>query len=120
MTIGQAGKKRISNNILGNFGHNKPSEFYPNNLPLPYPLPYIFFKDLRISTYYKIIWGRSLFVSLSVSLPVRMSARCDWLPGIWYFPLCIGGEGCGEKFAATGSYYKNQLIVKFRQCHCHC
>jgi|688.fasta_scaffold667439_2 hypothetical protein len=42
MTIDQAGKKRISNSILDNFGHNKPSELYPNTLP------YIFFKDLRI------------------------------------------------------------------------
>ncbi len=48
MTIGQTEKKRISNNILDFFVHNKPTEFYPNTLPpIPYPL-YIFFKDLRI------------------------------------------------------------------------
>ena len=48
MTIGQTGKKRISNNIFDFVVHNKPSEFYPNTLlPIPYPL-YIFFKNLRI------------------------------------------------------------------------
>ncbi len=33
MKIGQAWKKFMSNNILNNFGHNKPSEFYPNKIP---------------------------------------------------------------------------------------
>ena len=40
-------EKRISNNILDFFVHNK-AEFYPNTLPpIPYPIS-IFFKDLRI------------------------------------------------------------------------
>ena len=51
-TIGQVTKKRISNNIFDNFGHNKPSEIYHNTLPptLPHTL-YIFCKDLRMYIY---------------------------------------------------------------------
>jgi hypothetical protein len=56
MAIGQAGKKRVSNNLSDNFGHNKPSEYYPNTLPPTLPLPYIFFKDLRMYTIYIYIY----------------------------------------------------------------
>ncbi len=79
-------------------------EFFKNEIDY---LGYIVLKDRNAPNtknphIIKKFSGRSLFVYLFVCLSVRVCARCDWLPGSWSFPLCMGVRGRGgQRIAAT-------------------